>query len=450
MIEHGSKVGWRVNRNAPRMPTVGGPSPLIRQFNSFYLTAPMRFSLAALLLTGLAFRATAQPAAPSDSVYTALVTAPGPTPLAAQLGGPKSFGQIGKNKTLTLLPIPVIFYQAETGFGYGLGALLSGRFSADTLTRPSNARVQYWTTQKGQSLLQLVHSIYTPGEKFYLNGEISAYDILLYYYGTGPKSASADESETSYKLLIINQRLQKQIAPKLFFGAQYRLTDVTKLDVPAKNVDDNRTNVFYTDSRVTPRQRQDTRVSGLGPVITYDTRDVPLAAFHGSLLDFGATFNGTGLGSDYRFVRYQLDARHFQPIRSTKTILAMQFLGQFHTGDVPFRELAGIGANLGGTLYNNANLLRGIYEQRFRDRQMVMFQAELRQKLFWRIDAAVFGGVGNVSQYVDKFSLNNTKYAGGAGLRFNFLQRDRVNLRLDYAGGTGSAPGILFAIGEAF
>ena len=413
----------------------------------------MRFSLAALLLTGLAYTAAAQPAAPADSVYTGPnpTSAPGLAPLATQMQprATKSFGQIGKNKTLTLLPIPVLFYQAETGFGYGLGALLSGRFTSDTLTRPSNARVQYWTTTEGQSLTQLVHTIYTPGEKFYLNGEISAYDILLFYYGKGPQTISGDESKTKYKLFIVNQRVQKQIAPKLFFGAQYRFTNVTSIEAPDATKD-GKTNVFLTDQRVTARERQDTRVSGLGPVLTYDTRDVPLAAFKGDLLDIGATFNGTSLGSDYRFVRYQVDARHFQPIGSNRTILAAQFLGQFHTGDVPFRELAGIGANLGGTLYNNANLLRGIYEQRFRDRQMVMFQAELRQKLFWRIDAAVFGGVGNVNNYIDKFALSDTKYAGGAGIRFNFLQRDRVNLRLDYAGGTGSKPGILFAIGEAF
>ena len=417
----------------------------------------MRFSFAALVMTGLAFSAAAQPVAPPDSVYTAPART-GLAPLAEQASGPKSFGQLGKNKTLTLLPIPVLFYQAETGLGYGLGALLSGRFSADTLTRPSNARIQYWTTTEGQSLIQLVHSVYTPGEKFYLNGEISAYDILLYYYGKGADSKSANESETKYKLFIINQRLQKQIAPKLFFGALYRLTDISQIDIPQLNVDGNAPNIFLTENRVTARERRGTRVSGLGPVLTYDTRDVPLAAFHGNLLDLSATFNGTGLGSDYRFTRYQIDARHFQPVFSERTILAAQFLGQFHTGDVPFRELAGLGANLGGTLYNNANLLRGIYEQRFRDRQMIMFQAELRQKLFpnagaaWlrRFDGAIFGGVGNVNNYIDKFSLSDTKYAGGAGIRFNFIRRDRVNLRLDYAGGTGSSPGILFAIGEAF
>ncbi len=410
----------------------------------------MRFPLAALVFTGLAFSAAAQPAAPADSI-TISPPGVGLTAPAAPARAPKSFGQIGKNKTLTLLPIPVLFYQAETGLGYGLGALLSGRFTADTLTRPSNARVQYWTTTEGQSLIQLVHSVYTPGEKFYLNGEISAYDISnLYYYGTGPNSRDADESATAYKLFIINQRVQKQIAPKLFFGALYRYTSTSDVSFEPSNRDRTSTNIIFRDSSVTVRQRQATRVSGLGPVITYDTRDVPLAAFRGNLLDFSATINGTGLGSDYRFVRYQLDARHFQPIVSTRTILALQFLGQVHTGDVPFRELGGIGANLGGSLYNNANLLRGIYEQRFRDRQMIMFQAELRQKLFWRIDGAVFGGVGNVSNEISGLDLRTTKYAGGAGIRFNFLQRDRVNLRLDYAGGTGSKPGILFAIGEAF
>ena len=300
--------------------------------------------------------------------------------------------------------------------------------------------------------------MYTPGEKFYLNGEISAYDILLYYYGKGPDTTAPTSRKPSYKLFIINQRLQKQIAPKLFFGALYRFTNITPGDVRRPAPPTAMAPTYSTrDPRMTARERQDTRISGLGPVLTYDTRDVPLAAFRGNLLDVSATFNGTGLGSDYRFVRYQLDARHFQPLGSTNTILAAQFLGQFHTGDVPFRELAGLGANLGGTLYNNANLLRGIYEQRFRDRQMIMFQAEIRHKLFpnasaalRRFDGAVFGGVGNVNQYVDKFALGDTKYAGGAGIRFNFIRRDRVNLRLDYAGGTGSSPGILFAIGEAF
>ncbi len=412
----------------------------------------MRFPLFTAGLLAFARIAVAQPAASAEPEASAR------PPLAARPLGVAKTGKFGQIGNLTLLPIPVLFYQEETGAGYGLGGLLSGRFSADTLTRPSNARVQYWTTQKGQSLAQFVHTIYTPGEKFYLNGEVSAYDLALYYYGIGNANAKEAESDLKYKLFIINQRVQKQVVPKLFFGAQYRLTDMSQISFEPGRIDEAKQpnspefvpNTFRTDPRLTDRERRGTRISGLGPVITYDTRDVPLAAYKGDLLDFGVTFNGTGLGSDYRFVRYQLDARHFQPIGSNRTILALQYLAQLHTGDVPFRELAGLGANLGGTLYNNANLLRGLYEQRYRDRQMMMFQAEIRQKLFWRIDGAVFGGVGETGAKVGDFTTKGLLYAGGGGIRFNFLKADRVNLRLDYAGGTGTAPGIYFAIGEAF
>jgi hypothetical protein len=135
---------------------------------------------------------------------------------------------------------------------------------------------------------------------------------------------------------------------------------------------------------------------------------------------------------------------------SDRTILGMQAFGQFHTGDVPFRELGGIGTSLSASLYNNANVMRGIYEQRFRDRQMAAFQAEVRHHLLWRLDGAVFGGLGQVGYKLSDFSASGIKYAGGAGVRFNFVRRDRVNLRLDYAAGTGGFSGIYFSIGESF
>ena len=409
---------------------------------------------AGLALLGLA--AVAQPAPPpeTDSVTSVVVLPP-----ARPMGVAKTskFGQFGN---LTIVPIPVLFYQQETGLGYGLGGLLSGRFGDTATTRPSNVRIQYWTTQEKQALGQLVHTIYTPGESFYLNGEISAYDKLkLYYYGIGNDNRDDDESYLTYQLFIVNQRLQKRIVKNVFFGALYRLTDVSQF-VYDEKADNGGDNYFGRDPRlnVDPRQRKGTTVSGLGPVFTYDTRDVPLAAFRGNLVDFGVTFNGTGLGSDYRFVRYQLDLRHFQPLGSTNNILALQYVAQLHTGDVPFRELAGLGANLGGMLYNNSNLLRGIYEQRYRDKQMMMFQAEVRHKLFpnsgsdfmKRFDLAAFGGVGQTGQSVGDYTFGGTKVAGGAGIHINFLRDDRVNLRFDYAGGTGSSPGLYFAIGEAF
>jgi hypothetical protein len=356
-------------------------------------------------------------------------------------------------KRITILPIPVLFYQQETGVGYGLGGLLSGRLGTDTVTRASNMRVQYWTTQEKQNLLQFVHTVYSPGEKFYLNGEVSAYTNRLYYFGIGNEVSNANRSFLDFKLFIINQRFQKRIAPNQFLGLQYRFSRVYNISPQAGRVNDDGdeiggTNFFYQDDRLDARQRQNFGVSGVGPVFTLDSRDVALGASKGNLLDLQVMFNGKFIGSDYNFVRYQIDARHFQPIFSNKTILALQFLGQFHSGTVPWHALAGIGANLGGTLYDNANIMRGIYEQRYRDRQLMSAQAELRQHLFWRIDGAAFIGAGQVGNNIQDYSFGGIHTAGGVGARFNFIRRDRVNLRFDYA--FGKDPGFYFAIGEAF
>jgi hypothetical protein len=360
-------------------------------------------------------------------------------------------------KRITILPIPVLFYQQETGVGYGLGGLLSGRLGTDTITRASNMRVQYWTTQEKQNLLQFVHTVYSPGEKFYLNGEVSAYTNRLYYFGIGNEVSNSNRSFLDFKLFIINQRFQKRIAPNQFLGLQYRLSRVYNISPQVGRVNDNGdeiggNNYFLPggDPRLDldPRQRQNFSVSGVGPVYTLDSRDVALGASKGNLLDLQVMFNGKFIGSDYNFVRYQIDARHFQPIFSNKTILALQFLGQFHSGNVPWHALAGIGANLGGTLYDNANIMRGIYEQRYRDRQLMSAQAELRQHLFWRLDGAAFIGAGQVGYNIQDYSFGGIHTAGGVGARFNFIRRDRVNLRFDYA--FGKDPGFYFAIGEAF
>jgi len=361
-------------------------------------------------------------------------------------------------KKITILPVPVLFYQQETGAGYGLGGLLSGRFGNDTLTRSSNARAQFWTTQKSQSLLQFVHTIYSPGEKYYLNGEISAYKNRLYYFGIGNDAPNDKRSFLDFQLFIVNQRFQKSIAHNQFLGLQYRLSRVYNLSQAQGRINDDgdeiaptstaTQNYFNQDPRLDQRQRLNFSLSGVGPVYTLDSRDVALAASKGNLLDLQVMFNGGFVGSDYNFVRYQIDARHFQPIFSNKTILALQFLGQFHSGNVPWYGMAGLGANLGGTLYDNANLMRGIYEQRYRDRQMMTAQAELRQHLFWRIDGAAFIGAGQVGYDLKDYTFGGIHTAGGVGARFNFIRRDRVNLRFDYA--FGKDPGFYFAIGEAF
>jgi len=341
----------------------------------------------------------------------------------------------------SFIPFPILFSQPETGFGYGLAVLPVYRFGADTLTRPSNARLLLYRTTKRQSAIQLTHNIFTAGEKLLISGELSYYyDFPVSYYGFGPGTAPADKSEIQYRVFILNQRVLRRVVPHLFAGLQYRLTDLSDVHINSLT-EDGRPNPLVTGRPL--RERTGTTISsGAGPAFLFDNRDNILSTFRGNYLEVAALFNGSGLGSDNTFGRYQLDARHFQPLfKSERTILAVQLLAQFHSGYVPFRELA----NLGG-----ANQLRGYYEGRYRDRQLLAAQAEIRHHLFWRLNGAVFGGVGQVGDSLDKLGEGGLKVAGGAGLRFQFNRRDRLNARLDYGAGRGNSSGVYFSIGEAF
>ena len=346
-----------------------------------------------------------------------------------------------KGEKPSFIPFPIVFSQPETGLGYGLAVLPVFRLGTDTATRKSNARLIGWRTQKNQSLIQLTHSVLTPGEQFFISGEASFYNRFpINYYGFGPTTQLADKSNIEYQVFVLQQRVLKRLAPGLFTGLQYRLTDLRNV-----RVNEGIGKVPFASrlfDRPAREYQQNTLISGLGPALLYDGRDNVLSTFRGNYLEMSALFNGGSLGSDYRFARYIIDARHFQPLTTdNSTILALQLVGQLQAGNVPFRELA----NLGG-----ANLLRGYYEGRYRDRQLLAAQAEIRRVLFGRFNGVLFGGVGQVGSTLDDFDRGGLKLAGGAGLRFRFNRLDRLNVRLDYGVGRGKSSGVYFGIGESF
>ncbi len=347
----------------------------------------------------------------------------------------------------SFIPVPIAFYQQETGFAGGIAILPVWRFGSDTTVRKSNARLIAWISQKKQTTIQLTHTIFTKDEKFFFSGELSYYDLAFQYFGRGNDTDKDNYSNIQYPLWVFDEKALVKIKPNLFVGLRYRLTDLGT--VKLKDGDDDSTPGSYES--IPAEQRAGYTTSGVGPAILYDGRDNVLATYRGNFVDAHVLFAGKGLGSDYNFTRYMVDARHFNPLfGSNNTILALQFLGQYHTGNVPFREWGGMGATLGGSLYNNAYLMRGIYEARYRDRQFTTAQAEIRQKLFWRIDGVVFGAVGEVAPNLDDYTFDGLKYAGGGGIRFRFNRRDRLNIRLDYGVGSGGNSGIIFAVGEAF
>lgn len=94
-----------------------------------------------------------------------------------------------------------------------------------------------------------------------------------------------------------------------------------------------------------------------------------------------------------------------------------------------------------------SNRLRGYYEGRFRDKNYLALQAEIRQRIYGRNGAVVWIGAGNVFPGFSAFSFNQTLISYGIGYRWEF--KKRVNIRLDYGRGKDQS-GFYFGINEVF
>jgi outer membrane protein assembly factor BamA len=334
--------------------------------------------------------------------------------------------------TPRILPFPVVTRSIETNWAFG--AVVSGTFhlksSRDSATRTSNLQALALYSINNQFVAAINGSIYFPGEKFILNQQFSYSYFPDKFWGVGNNTANSNKEPYDYKQLYIYLHPQMHLGHSYFLGILYEFQNVWDVQfVPG--------GLFDKENIV---GRYGYLVSGLGISITYDTRNNAFSPNRGAMLQFYFNHFAPVFGSDYQYTNYVLDCRkYFNTHRGQ--VLALQAYGFFNTGTVPFRSLAAFGG---------ANRMRGFYEGRYRDNDQAILQAEYRIPLFWRLGMVGFAGVGNVASKLNDFDLTYIKYSLGGGIRVALNQSERLNLRLDYGVGEGSAHGFYFQLGEAF
>jgi outer membrane protein assembly factor BamA len=140
-----------------------------------------------------------------------------------------------------------------------------------------------------------------------------------------------------------------------------------------------------------------------------------------------------------RFDRISADASFYQKL-SKRAVLATNLWGSVAWGNVPFNMMA----ELGGP-----KKMRGYYQGRFRDNNVLLAQTELRFDIFKRFGGVIFGSTGMMGNESRLLRTDDWKYSYGAGLRFTANRRDHLNIRIDYALGQNSR-NFYLTIGEAF
>ncbi len=157
----------------------------------------------------------------------------------------------------------------------------------------------------------------------------------------------------------------------------------------------------------------------------------------------GFSFDLTGmhyspvLGSSEEFSKIGMDFRHYYPFFE-KSVLAFQITAKSAFGHIPFNYQFDL---------ENKGILRGGSERL--GKYFIASQLEYRFPVFWRINAAVFAGLGNAANDLDNMT-KKISFAGGIGPRIILNKKKNITVRFDFAINNDAEKGIYIRIKEAF
>ncbi|HTV21742.1 MAG TPA: BamA/TamA family outer membrane protein [Polyangiaceae bacterium] len=335
----------------------------------------------------------------------------------------------------SLIPFVLPAYQPETSFLLGGAAILSHQPPRGSGLRESQLSFAGAASVRGQFTALLSPDLFLLDDRMHLGGTLSAARFPDTFYGVGPDTPK-DLSEP-YRANIYELELSPRwrIVDGLYVGPSIRLQNVKVAEVEDGGLLDTGlsegASIDGTEGGTTLQ---------LGVSAFWDTRSSTLYPTSGGIVRLNARRALPALGSDYEFDVLRVDARRYITLPwHSRHILALQGVVELRDGAPPFYDLA----RLGG-----AEIMRGYYEGRYRDRQLYALQAEYRAPLFWRFGGVLFASLGGVAHDVDSSFFDHPHLGGGAGLRFAPLDDVPVNFRLDVAFGDPVA--FYLNVGEAF
>jgi outer membrane protein assembly factor BamA len=330
-----------------------------------------------------------------------------------------------------LIPIPVLYYTPETRLAFGVAAQYYYRpAGAEPTARPSTLTPVFIYTTNGQITAESHFDLWWGQEDFHFTGYAGYSKFPDRFYGVGNDNPLEDEEDYTPRYMRLRGSIERRLFSALRFGIGYQF-EQNELDRLEEGGLLDQGDILGSEGGA---------ISGAALLASWDTRDNIFAASHGQYHQLTVELYGGTLGSDYGFGRYELDLRGY--IRMLPNhVLAVQGYFGFESGDPPFQQLFRFGGQ---------DLMRGYYQGRFRDKNMIVVQAEYRiVPVWWRLGAVVFGGLGDVADEPRSFALGDLKYSIGGGLRFLLVRAEGITLRCDFGFGEGDS-GFYITLGEAF
>lgn len=355
---------------------------------------------------------------------------------------PKFIRKMYFNKDSTRRPgfvlLPALASAPETGLEVGGAALVS--FYTDTSDHFTNVSSLFGyatITAKAQVKLSLNANYWTPHNKIHYLANISFYNFPFDFYGIG-NNTRLDNVD-----LVYEKRYKGNLESDFNLGKGLYIGYVLGGFKYYYRFDKNRDGVLNTDPAV--EDKRGGAAGYAGPTFTYDTRNNNTYTTKGIIINaYYNLMHGAFINNNYAGGFFNIEYSEFFPL-GNKLVLGTDIQEQSLTGSrSPFYLLPQMGSD---------EIMRGYYGGRFRDRNYLAGQTELRYRINNSFGLAAFLGTGEV--FHTGFSLAQLQPNYGGGVRYFFDVQKGLAIRIDY--GVGAKPagekrisGLYVALGQAF
>lgn len=444
------------------------------QFNSAYKKRSLLKLLLLFLFISIQAIAYGQVIVPTDSLKedSLRIKSRKIQPASYNINKQYDFGDLARNilhpkrgadslhKSSGITIVPNIAANPTIGAQIGIKAVAGKRLGGDPNTLLSVAATSASITSKGIIYFYVNHNIFTPGNRWNLQGNIVVAKTVTPDYGIGigreiSGGSDADKilADAAHKVYSIHslyynvrEKVYKEVEKNLFVGAG--LSFEIRRDIQNKDTVNNATpSSVYNNQHGFPQDHY--TAAGFLFNVEYTTRDNPNRAYKGVYFDAGVRINQTWIGSTKNSVQFTTDLRKYISLSDAnpETVLALWNWGSYlASGTIPYLELPGTARD--GSFRSG----RGYTSQYFKGTEFNDTEAEFRFPILANkfLSGVAFGSLqsANDEQGTKLFQVFQPGY--GAGLRVLFNKATRTNLALDYAFGKFGNKGFFLNLNEAF
>lgn len=364
-------------------------------------------------------------------------------------GAPSHFGSIPESDRGRVSLLPIVMYDTDTGFGYGVKAyllnLLKANESFDLILFQSSGGERWYKLE-----FSLPDRELRQRKKYPLAVDVKVdYDkwINNNFFGVGSGSSFADREKYTKEPFEVLMNLTHPFSRYLNGQLGFRFKHVSAYKFPAGGLRDSLMTYLGPDYI--------SESAYLSNILTlrYDTRDSFNNPSRGYALQYDFETNWPqhklmksvsakslrfDWGDEFYFLRNSLSAQYYTVLWYPKTVLALRLQGQQQSGDnIPFQAMLPLG---GGTT------LRGTLVERYLVNATLVGNAEIRFPIYRALGGVIGYDAGIAADSISEVKLNQIVSNPVFGLR---LYLYGIIARLDIGPGKDTM-GLYFNFGHAF